>query len=377
MTQGRSRSRSAARLAAVQALYQHEMEGTPLARLLKEFHEHRLGATIEDEQYAEAEQDFFDDVVIGADARRDEIDELIGGRWPKAGASSGSTGRCARSFAPAPMSCSPAPTSRSAPSSPNMSTSPTPSTTSARAASSTACSTRSPRTARASPRRVDARDRVIERLRRIATDPAARGLPDDARCSTGSSSPTTHCRRRAFPPDDPPASVGWKLVAVNLSRPRRQGRRRRAALAVADHAGDERLGRGIPRAGSRRRAKASARRWSAATRSRLPPGAPRVLGLTAIGRAGAEVPARAGGQPGDALWLVGTLGDSRGGTAALQARSTAASPLVDIYRRPVPLLAAGQLLAPHANAMMDVSDGLLLDARRLARSERLRRRDRP
>ena len=48
MTQTRSRSRSAARLAAVQALYQHEMEGTPLPRLLKEFHDHRLGATIED-----------------------------------------------------------------------------------------------------------------------------------------------------------------------------------------------------------------------------------------------------------------------------------------------------------------------------------------
>ena len=80
MTQTRSRSRSAARLAAVQALYQQEMEGTPLARLLHEFHEHRLGATIEDETYHEAERDFFDDVVTGADARRDEIDALIGGR---------------------------------------------------------------------------------------------------------------------------------------------------------------------------------------------------------------------------------------------------------------------------------------------------------
>ena len=43
----RSRTRSAARLAAVQALYQQEMEGTPVPRLLKEFHDHRLGATIE------------------------------------------------------------------------------------------------------------------------------------------------------------------------------------------------------------------------------------------------------------------------------------------------------------------------------------------
>src|SRR5690348_4692454 len=80
MTQTRSRSRSAARLAAVQALYQHEMEGTPIPRLLTEFHDHRLGANIEDAQYHAAEQDFFDDVVSGAEARREEIDTLISGR---------------------------------------------------------------------------------------------------------------------------------------------------------------------------------------------------------------------------------------------------------------------------------------------------------
>jgi transcription antitermination protein NusB len=77
MTQARSRSRSAARLAAVQALYQHDMEGTPVARLLHEFHEHRLGATIEDATYHDAERDFFDDVVMGAEARCTEIDEKI------------------------------------------------------------------------------------------------------------------------------------------------------------------------------------------------------------------------------------------------------------------------------------------------------------
>lgn len=71
------RSRSAARLAAVQALYQQEMEKTPTAKLLHEFHAHRLGATIEDETYAEAEVDFFNDVVKGVEARREEIDAVI------------------------------------------------------------------------------------------------------------------------------------------------------------------------------------------------------------------------------------------------------------------------------------------------------------
>ncbi len=80
MTQPRSRSRSAARLAAVQALYQQDMEGTPVARLLKEFHDHRRGATIEDAQYHEAERDFFDDIVTGANDRNEEIDGLISAR---------------------------------------------------------------------------------------------------------------------------------------------------------------------------------------------------------------------------------------------------------------------------------------------------------
>jgi N utilization substance protein B len=76
----RALSRSAARLAAVQALYQHQMEETPRAPLLNEFHQHRLGREIEDDQYAEADVDFFDDVVGGTLARRDEIDVLLSER---------------------------------------------------------------------------------------------------------------------------------------------------------------------------------------------------------------------------------------------------------------------------------------------------------
>jgi len=112
-TAARSRSRSAARLAAVQALYQQEMEGTPVPRLLREFHEHRLGATIEEEQYVEAEQSFFDDLVSGVDARRAEIDEVIASKL----AEGWSLDRLDR-----PMRA-------------NMSMSPMPSTTSVRAAS--------------------------------------------------------------------------------------------------------------------------------------------------------------------------------------------------------------------------------------------------
>ncbi len=73
----RSKSRSAARLAAVQALYQLDMEKSGIAKLLAEFHAHRLGAEIEDVQYVEAEVSFFDDVVSGVDARRTEIDTMV------------------------------------------------------------------------------------------------------------------------------------------------------------------------------------------------------------------------------------------------------------------------------------------------------------
>lgn len=73
----RSTARSAARLAAVQALYQWHMEKTALPRLLDEFHQHRLGKEIEDDQYAEAEVEFFDDIVSGYVARETEIDELV------------------------------------------------------------------------------------------------------------------------------------------------------------------------------------------------------------------------------------------------------------------------------------------------------------
>lgn len=72
-----SQARSAARLAAVQALYQQQMEGTALARLLNEFHRHRLGAEIEGQQFNDADVELFDNIVKGVDARRSEIDGLI------------------------------------------------------------------------------------------------------------------------------------------------------------------------------------------------------------------------------------------------------------------------------------------------------------
>ncbi len=83
MTQISGKARAAARLAAVQALYQIDMERTPLHLLLDEFHQHRLGAKIEDVEYLKADVAFFDDVVKGVDARRNEIDLLLSAKLAK------------------------------------------------------------------------------------------------------------------------------------------------------------------------------------------------------------------------------------------------------------------------------------------------------
>ena len=70
-------ARSTARLGAVQALYQREMGGDALPKLLHEFHSHRLGQEIEGADYAEADGAFFDDLVTGVAARQDELDALV------------------------------------------------------------------------------------------------------------------------------------------------------------------------------------------------------------------------------------------------------------------------------------------------------------
>jgi thiamine-monophosphate kinase len=207
---------------------------------------------------------------------------------------------------------------------------------------------------------------VIERLRRIATAPEARGLLDDVAVLGGFV--VTHdtiAEGVHFLPHDPPASVGWKLVTVNLSDLAAKGAAPAGALLSLTLTGDsdweEAFVSGIEAA-----CESYGLPLLGGDTIALPPGSARVLGLTAIGRAGERVPDRAGGTAGDALWLVGTLGDAAAGLALLRDDRNAVGPLVDIYRRPIPQLGAGEALAPHAHAMMDVSDGLLLDARRMA-----------
>jgi thiamine-monophosphate kinase len=207
---------------------------------------------------------------------------------------------------------------------------------------------------------------VIERLRRIATAPEARGLLDDVAVLGGFV--ITHdsiAEHVHFLPSDPPASVGWKLVTVNLSDLAAKGAEPAGALLSLAISGEgsweSEFLTGVEHA-----CESYALPLIGGDTIALPEDAPRVLGMTVIGRAGVHVPDRAGAMPGDSLWVVGTIGDAAAGLAQLRADARATGPLVDIFRRPIPQLGAGRALAFAAHAMMDVSDGLLLDARRMA-----------
>ncbi|MCY1176736.1 Thiamine-monophosphate kinase [compost metagenome] len=101
----------------------------------------------------------------------------------------------------------------------------------------------------------------------------------------------------------------------------------------------------------------------------LPPHAPRVLTLTALGDS-AHAPSRSGARAGDALYVTGTIGDAGAGLTIARGESGPAD-LLAAYRRPQPRLAEGQALAPLVHAMMGVSDGLLIDAHRMAQASGL------
>lgn len=70
-------ARSSARLAAVQALYQIESNGSSAKIVAKEFIDHRIGETIDDTPLEKADAAFFSDIVIGVHDRLEEIDEVI------------------------------------------------------------------------------------------------------------------------------------------------------------------------------------------------------------------------------------------------------------------------------------------------------------
>jgi len=212
----------------------------------------------------------------------------------------------------------------------------------------------------------------IARLRAIALHPAARGLMDDAAVLDigGQALVLTHDMLVAgvhFLSDDPAASVAWKLVAVNMSDLAAMGA---VPLGVL-------MGAGLARGDD----------WNAAFVDGLdealrhfgapllggdtvamPAGGPVTLGLTAIGLAPpGGAPSRTGAQAGDDVWVTGTIGDAGLGLLMRQGKlGGGPGSLAHAYSHPQPNLALGHDLAPLVSAMTDVSDGLLIDAQRIA-----------
>jgi thiamine-monophosphate kinase len=205
----------------------------------------------------------------------------------------------------------------------------------------------------------------VKALKELATDPAARGLIDDA--AVLGDLVFTHdmiVEGVHFLPEDPAGDVAWKLVAVNLSDLAAKGAEPVGCLlgyTLGDWDWNERFIAGLrgaldtfvlPLLGGD-----TVRRNGA-----------RSFGLTAIGRS-ANAPSRSGAKSGDALYVTGTIG--RAGLGLKLLRTGRTGPEVEAYRRPQPRLAEGRVLAPFVHAMMDVSDGLLIDASRMAEASGL------
>ncbi|SDC34703.1 thiamine-phosphate kinase [Sphingomonas sp. YR710] len=217
----------------------------------------------------------------------------------------------------------------------------------------------------------------IDRLRAIATHPAARDLRDDAAvlpAPIGYDLVFTHdmlVEAVHFLASDPPGDVAWKLLAVNLSDLAAKGAEPIGVLMgyglTGDSGWDIAFADGLARALSH---------FNVALLGGdtvlQPPSDARVLGLTAIGRVPpGGAPDRRGAQAGDHLYVTGPIGDA--GIGLRIARGEIAGPrkLLKAYRLPMPRLRAGQAIAPLVHAMADISDGLLIDALRIADASKL------
>src|SRR5690606_14592231 len=148
----------------------------------------------------------------------------------------------------------------------------------------------------------------------MAGDPAARGLMDDV-ALLGDLVLTTDTMVEGvhYLPGDPPASLGWKLAAVNLSDLAAKGAVPVGCLlnyALSDDpAWDAAFLGGLADILGR-----YAMPLLGGDTVAMPAGAPRSFSLTAIGRA-ANPPSRSGARAGDALWVTGTIGDAGAGLA--------------------------------------------------------------
>jgi thiamine-monophosphate kinase len=218
------------------------------------------------------------------------------------------------------------------------------------------------------------RDFIAQRLAPLATSAAARGLADDAAVWTpplGRDLVFTHdvlaCGVH-YVPGDPPSDIAWKLLAVNLSDLAAMGAAPCGVLlGLGLSAAEDDDWRAAFTAGlGRALVHFGVALWGGDTVTGL---AAAVLGLTAVGSVEPETAlSRSGAKVGDDLWVSGSIGDAGLGLAIALGHAPHDAALLKRFRRPEPRLALGRALIGTASAAMDVSDGLLIDADRLAQA---------
>ncbi|MEH6757479.1 MAG: thiamine-phosphate kinase [Parasphingorhabdus sp.] len=215
----------------------------------------------------------------------------------------------------------------------------------------------------------------IDQLKILATHPAARGLSDDAAVLPFGRHKLvmTHdmlVEDVHFLSTADPADVAWKLIAVNLSDLAAKGAKPLGMLMGYSRAGDDTWDTAfilglkeaithfcVPLLGGDTVSVGDGKR---------------TLALTAFGEAkGHIIPARCGAAPGHSIYVTGNIGDAWAGLQLATGKAHASdmetsAALLRAYNRPQPRLDAGRALSSLVSAMMDVSDGLLLDASRIA-----------
>jgi thiamine-monophosphate kinase len=172
-----------------------------------------------------------------------------------------------------------------------------------------------------------------------------------------------------FPVGSPPASIGHRALAVNLSDLAAMGARPAWALLALTMPSAEEDWLGEFASGF----SALARAHGVALVGGNTTSGPLCISVQLLGhvpRSAALL--RSGGKPGDVLFVSGTPGDSTAGLALEQGRLTAASHTAKYLRErflfPTPRVALGERLRKFATACIDVSDGLLGDASKLAQA---------
>lgn len=221
-------------------------------------------------------------------------------------------------------------------------------------------------------------------LRPLATNPAALGLRDDAACLTPPPGHDLVLTKDALAAEvhffaaDPWDQVARKALRTNLSDLAAKGARPLGYLLALGLPDDWTAGQmdALAAGLAADQAEFAIALYGGDT-IRSPAGL--MLSITAIGAVPTgRMLARTSARPGDAVYVTGTIGDAALGLPLRRARIDGTPPLawqpppdladhlVDRYLLPRPRTALAAWLARHASAGMDVSDGLLIDAGRMA-----------